>query len=61
MEVYVRTPLSVWEVRDPKELYKKARSGKIHGFTGIDDLYEPPLAAEIVCNTNHESTRESSS
>jgi len=61
MEVYVSTPLSVCEVRDPKELYRKARSGKIHGFTGIDDPYEPPLAAEIVCNTDQESTRESSS
>jgi len=61
MEVYVSTPLPVCELRDPKELYKKARSGKIQGFTGIDDPYEPPLAAEIVCNTDRESTRESSS
>jgi len=60
MEVYVSTPLSVCELRDPKELYKKARAGKIKEFTGIDDTYEPPLAAEIVCNTEHESTRESS-
>jgi adenylylsulfate kinase len=61
MEVYVNTPLSVCEMRDPKDLYKKARAGKIHGFTGIDDPYEPPLQAEIVCNTDRESTRESSS
>ena len=61
MEVYVSTPLSVCETRDPKDLYKKARSGQIHGFTGIDDPYEPPLAPEIVCNTDQESTRESSS
>jgi len=61
MEVYVSTPLAVCEVRDPKDLYKKARSGKIHGFTGIDDPYEPPVAPEIVCNTDQESTRESSS
>ena len=61
MEVYVSTPLSVCEVRDPKDLYQKARSGKIHGFTGIDDPYEPPLTPEIVCNTDQESTRESSS
>ena len=61
MEVYVSTPLSVCEIRDPKDLYQKARSGKIHGFTGIDDPYEPPLAPEITCNTDQESTRESSS
>jgi adenylyl-sulfate kinase len=60
VEVYVSTPLAVCEVRDPKELYLKARAGKIHGFTGIDDPYEPPLNPEIVCDTDHESTRESS-
>jgi bifunctional enzyme CysN/CysC len=61
MEVYVNTPIEVCEVRDPKLLYKKARAGKISGFTGIDDPYEEPLSPEIVCNTSHESTRESSS
>jgi len=60
VEVYVSTPLEVCEVRDPKDLYQKARAGKIHGFTGIDDPYEPPLNAEVVCNTDRESTRESS-
>jgi bifunctional enzyme CysN/CysC len=59
MEVYVSTPLAVCEVRDPKELYKKARSGQIRGFTGIDDPYEPPASPEIVCDTDRESTRES--
>jgi bifunctional enzyme CysN/CysC len=61
LEVYVNTPLSVCEIRDSKNLYKKARSGEIRGFTGIDDPYEPPLAAEILCDTGRESTRESSS
>ena len=61
MEVYVNTPLAVCEVRDPKLLYRKARAGKITGFTGIDDPYEPPLAPEIICDTDQESTRESSS
>ena len=60
VEVYVSTPLEVCEVRDPKELYQKARAGKIHGFTGIDDPYEPPLNPEVICNTDRESTRESS-
>uniref|UniRef100_A0A0E0CWT5 Adenylyl-sulfate kinase n=1 Tax=Oryza meridionalis TaxID=40149 RepID=A0A0E0CWT5_9ORYZ len=34
--------------RDPKGLYKLARSGKIKGFTGIDDPYESPVNSEIV-------------
>jgi len=56
----VSTPLEVCEVRDPKDLYQKARAGKIQGFTGIDDPYEPPLSPEVVCDTDRESTRESS-
>ncbi|KAF9598912.1 hypothetical protein IFM89_032766 [Coptis chinensis] len=35
------------EARDAKGLYKLARAGKIKGFTGIDDPYEPPVNAEI--------------
>jgi bifunctional enzyme CysN/CysC len=59
IEVFVSAPLSVCEARDPKGLYKKARAGMIKGFTGIDDPYESPLNPEIVCDTEHESVRES--
>ncbi|GMN37901.1 hypothetical protein TIFTF001_007183 [Ficus carica] len=48
IEVFMDTPLEVCEERDPKGLYKLARAGKIKGFTGIDDPYEPPLNCEIV-------------
>ena len=61
IEVYVSTPLEICELRDPKDLYKKARAGKVRGLTGIDDPYEPPLAAEIVCDTSTQSIREISS
>jgi bifunctional enzyme CysN/CysC len=61
IEVYVNTPLEVCELRDTKDLYKKARAGRVRGFTGIDDPYEPPLAAEIVCDTNKQNLREISS
>lgn len=47
VEVFVDTPLAVCEQRDPKGLYKKARSGDIKEFTGIDSEYEAPLAPEI--------------
>jgi len=60
MEVYVDTSLATCELRDPKNLYRKARSGEIRGFTGIDDPYEPPLKPEVVCNTEMESVRQSS-
>jgi bifunctional enzyme CysN/CysC len=48
IEIYVNTPLEICEQRDPKGLYKKARSGQLKNFTGIDSTYEPPEAPEIV-------------
>lgn len=46
-EVFVDTPIELCEQRDPKGLYAKARAGEITGFTGIDDPYEAPEAAEL--------------
>ena len=43
----MQVPLEVCEQRDPKGLYALARSGKIKGFTGIDDPYEHPEKPEI--------------
>jgi bifunctional enzyme CysN/CysC len=50
-EVFVDTPLPVAEARDVKGLYKKARSGKLQNFTGIDSPYEPPEAPELRIDT----------
>src|SRR5215470_1985381 len=47
VEIFVNTPIATCETRDPKGLYKKARAGELKNFTGIDDPYEPPAAAEI--------------
>lgn len=47
LEVFMDVPLHEVERRDPKGLYKKARSGEIKGFTGIDDPYEAPLHPDI--------------
>lgn len=47
VEVFVDAPLEVCEARDPKGLYRQARAGKIKGFTGIDDPYEPPEKPEL--------------
>ncbi|MFN0279641.1 MAG: bifunctional sulfate adenylyltransferase/adenylylsulfate kinase [Pyrinomonadaceae bacterium] len=55
VEVFVDTPLSVCEERDVKGMYKKARSGEITAFTGIDDPYEAPENADIILDTvNHQ-------
>ncbi|APA89626.1 sulfate adenylyltransferase subunit CysN (plasmid) [Paraburkholderia sprentiae WSM5005] len=51
IEVFIDTPLEVAEERDPKGLYKKARSGELKNFTGIDSPYEKPQNPEIHINT----------
>lgn len=40
-EVFVTTPLAVAQARDPKGLYRLARSGALAGLTGVDGPYEP--------------------
>jgi adenylyl-sulfate kinase len=55
LEVHVDAPLLVCEERDPKGLYRRARSGELQGFTGIDDPYEAPLAPEIRCATDRDT------
>jgi adenylylsulfate kinase-like enzyme len=55
----VNAPLAVCEQRDVKGLYRKARSGQLPGFTGIDDPYEAPQHPEVECRTDRESLAES--
>jgi bifunctional enzyme CysN/CysC len=51
IEVFVDTPLTVAESRDPKGLYKKARRGDLKNFTGIDSPYEKPEQPEVRIDT----------
>ncbi|KQZ61923.1 hypothetical protein ASD67_22505 [Sphingopyxis sp. Root1497] len=51
VEIFVDTPLAEAEKRDVKGLYKKARSGQLKNFTGIDSPYEAPEDAEIRIDT----------
>jgi len=55
IEIHVDAPLDVCEARDPKGLYRQAREGKLRGFTGIDDPYEPPLRPELVLRSGSET------
>ena len=57
LEVFVDAPLAVAEARDPKGLYRQARSGQLPRFTGISAPYEPPQAAELTLPT-HEWPQE---
>ncbi|MBD3263717.1 MAG: adenylyl-sulfate kinase [Candidatus Omnitrophica bacterium] len=58
IEVFVKTDVSECERRDPKGLYKKARSGQIPEFTGISAPYEEPQSPEITVDTEKHSKEE---
>ncbi|MFX3624587.1 MAG: adenylyl-sulfate kinase [Ectobacillus sp.] len=58
IEIYVDCTLETCEKRDPKGLYKKARSGEIKDFTGISSPYEKPENPEIILDSNQFSVQE---
>lgn len=59
IEIHVYASLEVCEERDVKGLYKKARSGQIKGFTGIDSPYEAPVNPDIFIDTTMFSVEKS--
>ena len=52
-EVFIDTPLDICESRDPKGLYKKARTGEIPNFTGISAPFEAPEQAALHLRTKN--------
>jgi bifunctional enzyme CysN/CysC len=58
IEVFVDAPIEVCEARDPKGLYKKARSGQLKNFTGIDSEYQKPQSPEIVLESAKKNPEE---
>jgi bifunctional enzyme CysN/CysC len=57
-EIYVNTSLEICEQRDPKGLYKKARSGQLQNFTGVDSVYEAPEDPELVIDAGRYSAED---
>ncbi|MGH6897632.1 MAG: adenylyl-sulfate kinase [Geminicoccaceae bacterium] len=51
-EIFIEAPLEVCEARDPKGLYRRARSGEIPEFTGVSSPYESPEHPELVIQTD---------
>ncbi|MDF8333650.1 sulfate adenylyltransferase subunit CysN [Novosphingobium cyanobacteriorum] len=58
VEVFIDTPLEEAERRDVKGLYKKARSGQLKNFTGIDSPYEAPEQPEVRVDTTRETPED---
>jgi adenylyl-sulfate kinase len=59
VEVFVHASVDECARRDVKGLYAKAFAGEIKGFTGVDDPYEAPEAAELVLKTEEHAPEES--
>lgn len=57
-EVFVSTPLTTCEARDPKGLYAKARAGKIPDFTGVTSVYEDPLTPDLSIDTSSDMLQD---
>ena len=51
VEIFIDTPVEICEERDPKGLYKKARTGEIANFSGFSDPYEVPEKPEMIIKT----------
>jgi adenylylsulfate kinase len=58
VEVYLATPLTICEARDPKGLYAQARAGTIAHFTGVSDPYEAPSHPDLSFDTSRQPVSE---
>ena len=58
IEVWVKASLEECKRRDVKGLYKKATTGKIQQFTGLDDPYEEPEKPELIIDTEHQTIEQ---
>ena len=59
IEIYCKARLETCEARDVKGLYKRARTGEIKNYTGIDSPYEKPKNPELIIDTDNQSLEKS--
>jgi bifunctional enzyme CysN/CysC len=50
-EIHVDCDLDTLRQRDPKGLYARAAQGGLRNLTGVQAVYEPPVAPEVVLDT----------
>jgi adenylylsulfate kinase-like enzyme len=51
LEVFLDAPIEVCEARDPGDVYRKARDGRIETLPGVNVPYEKPDAPDLVLPT----------
>jgi len=52
LEVYIRCPLKTCIERDPKGIYRLARSGKATSVPGIQEVYEEPASPDLIIDSD---------
>lgn len=57
-EVYIKASPTVCAERDPKGLYKKAKSGELPSFSGVSAPYEEPQNPQLVIDTENSTAQE---
>lgn len=57
-EIYVQCSLEECARRDVKGYYKKALSGEIKDFIGVDQKFEVPFNSDLVVNTEKSTIEE---
>ena len=57
--IYVKCPIKICAIRDPKGLYKKAKEGRINSLIGYNSRYIPPLNPQLTIDTNKNTVEES--
>jgi bifunctional enzyme CysN/CysC len=57
-EIYIKASLETCEKRDPKGLYRRARTGEITEFTGVTAPYETPESPELTIDTDKLTAEE---
>lgn len=56
--VYVKANIETCKARDYKGVYAKALRGELQNFSGVNDVYEEPIRAEITIDTDTMETEE---
>lgn len=56
--IYTKCSIEECERRDPKELYKQAREGKIEKFTGVNHPFQEPHDPDLIVDTEHDSLED---
>lgn len=55
LEIYVDSAVSVCVARDPKGIYRQAQAGSTATVPGVQALYEPPEAPDLIVHGDRET------